>query len=297
MKVLVIGGSGFVSGTVARAAQARGWQVEVVTRGRRPVPSGVVALVADREDLAAFAQTIEAAGGPWDLVVDCIGYQPEAAQQDVAVFRTRAAHLVFISTDFVYHPLRRSFPQGEESDHYLSEGYGGLKRRCEEVLLRADCSRMQWTVLRPCHIYGPGSHLGCLPAASRDAHLLDKLRAGEAIELVGGGHFLQQPLLARDLAETVLSAPGVAAAAGVICNVAGPDVVESRTYYQLVADLIGAPLQVAELAVDRYRREHPEQASFLCHRVNDLTRLRQAGLVVPSTPLAVGLKEHVDSLR
>ena len=78
--LLIVGGSGFVSGTVARRAVASGWRVWAVTRGRLP-PDGVIAIVADRKDT-----------------------------------------LVFISTDFVFDPAHRAFPQGEVSEHYLSDG-------------------------------------------------------------------------------------------------------------------------------------------------------------------------------
>ena len=47
--LLIVGGSGFVSGTVARRAVASGWRVWAVTRGRLPMPDGVIAIVADRE--------------------------------------------------------------------------------------------------------------------------------------------------------------------------------------------------------------------------------------------------------
>jgi hypothetical protein len=75
---------------------------------------------------------------------------------------------------------------------------------------------MQWTVLRPCHIYGPGSLLGCLPLHGRDADLLDKMKAGHSLQLVGGGHFLQQPIFAADLAELTLSCYGQASSYGQI---------------------------------------------------------------------------------
>ena len=83
MQVLIIGGSGFVSGTLARAARDAGHDVTVVTRGQRPVPEGVRALTADRKDPDAFAAAIEGAGTRWDLAVDCIAYQAEDARQDV----------------------------------------------------------------------------------------------------------------------------------------------------------------------------------------------------------------------
>src|SRR5690606_30616546 len=156
----------------------------------------VKSIIADRKDRAAFKSAIEAAdGAPWDLVVDCIGYEVEDARQDIELFRERARHFVFVSTDFVYDPAKRNFPQSEDNDHYLTdESYGVKKRRCELEFINSNTGEMQWSVVRPCHIYGPGSRLGCLPAHGRDPELISRLRAGEVLRLVGGGHFLQQPI-------------------------------------------------------------------------------------------------------
>jgi nucleoside-diphosphate-sugar epimerase len=294
--ILILGGSGFLSGTLANAARARGARVWALTRGQRPVPAGVVGLVADRHDHAAFAQAIAGARTQWDLVVDCIAFEPGDVEQDVATFTTLARHLVYVSTDFVYDPARRMFPQREDSEHYAAEGYGGKKRQGEVVLARAETGDMGWTILRPCHIYGPGSKLGCLPLHGRDANLITRLQAGEPLQLVGGGHFLQQPILARDLAELILSLAGNRRVFGQVLNAAGPDIVESREYYRIIADVLGVEMRVAEAPVSQYRSEHPESAPFLCHRIYDLTRLRAAGVAVPATPLAQGLCEHVESL-
>src|ERR1044071_2395455 len=98
--ILISGGSGFVSGKLARVAKSIGWNVSVLTRGQQTLPDGVTALTADRHDHAAFEKAIENANQNWDLVVDCIGYEPADVKQDVSVFRNCAKHLVFISTDF-----------------------------------------------------------------------------------------------------------------------------------------------------------------------------------------------------
>jgi nucleoside-diphosphate-sugar epimerase len=296
LNILLIGGSGFVSGTLARLAVSRGHNVTAVTRGQRALPDGVKPLVADRKESAAFAAAIHKADATWDLVVDCIGYGPEDAAQDVELFRERARHLVFISTDFVYAPDKRRFPQGEDDADYLDYSYGGKKREAELVLAGADTGDMGWTVLRPCHIYGPGSLLGCLPEHGRDPQLLDRLRKGESLRLVGGGHYLQQPILAADLAQTILSCADNPAAHGQICNVSGPTIVESWHYYQIIADILGVPLAVEELSVADYLQANPERASFFCHRIYDLSRLTDCGLHVPATPLAEGLRGHVESM-
>lgn len=296
LNLLLIGGSGFVSGTLARTALAAGHTVWAVTRGQRALPPGVTPILADRRDQAAMRRALEAVHQQWDLVVDCIGYTPADAQQDLDLFRARAQHLVFISTDFVYDPVRRRFPQAEESEHYLTDGYGGQKRLCEEIFLQGDSGPMSWTILRPCHIYGPGSLLGCLPLHSRDPQLIATLQAGEPLQLVGGGHFLQQPIFAPDLAQTILSCAGNTNSYGQIYLTAGPDTVESRDYYRLIADCLGVPLRVSEISVSDYAAAHPDRHSFLCHRIYNLGKLRQHGLHVPATPLAVGLQQQVASL-
>ena len=159
--LLVIGGSGFVSGTLARRAVARGYGVTVVTRGERPLPAGVAAVKADRTAPGELLSALEATGGHWDAVLDCIGFRPEDAEQDLGILEALADHLIFISTDFVYDPERRHLPQSEKAAQYVSDGYGGGKRQAELSLESSPDDR--WTVLRPCHIYGPGSLLGCLP--------------------------------------------------------------------------------------------------------------------------------------
>ncbi|MHB9134419.1 MAG: NAD-dependent epimerase/dehydratase family protein [Armatimonadota bacterium] len=297
MQVLIIGGSGHVSGAVARAALAAGHTVWAVTRGQRPLAEGIRALVADRHDGEAMAQVVASAEMRWDLVVDCICFDEPAINQDIQLFRDRAAQLVLISTDFVYDPVHRHFPQSEETEQWETvQEYGRKKRLCEEVLLTGDTGEMAWTVVRPCHIYGPTSELGCLPLHGRDPELIPKLYAGEALQLVGGGYFLQQPILADDLAAVILSVAGNPMTHRQCFNAAGPDIIESHRYYEIIAEVLGVALTVTELPVAAALAEHPEMAPFLCHRIYDLRKLAACGLAVPSTPIKEGLRRHVEGL-
>jgi len=296
LNILIIGGSGFVSGAVARTAVAYGHRVWIVTRGEKPLPEGVQAITCDRKDRQAFAAAIAERGIEWDFAVDCIGYEADDARQDVEVLAPRVAHLVFISTDFVFDPPKRCFPQPFDNPFFLTDdSYGANKRRCEEVLLGAEVGGMLWTVFRPCHIYGPGSELGCLPLHARDRDLITRMRAGEPLKLIGGGSFLQQPIFVRDLADLILSARGNELAnRGIYCSV-GPDIVESRKYYEIIADVLGVPVSFEEVPVSEGLADEAISNSFLCHRIYDLSPLRLAGLKVPNTPIAAGLEEHVRS--
>jgi len=294
--ILLVGGSGFVSGALARLAVNQGYQVWAVTRGQHPFPEGVTGLVADRHDPAAFEAAISGAGMTWDLVVECIGYAPEDLRQDVAVFLDRARHFIFLSTDFVYDPYHRKHPQPEETSYFWKDGYGWKKRLCELELIEKDTSPMPWTIVRPCYVYGPGSQLGTLPYHRRDPQLIQRLKAGEPVRLVGGGHFLQHPIFVDDLARVILSLAGSEKAYGQIFNAAGPDLVEAAEYFRIIARCLGVELKVEESLVSAHLAEHPEDALSCCNRYFDLAKLRQIGTYVPDTPLETGLKIQVASM-
>lgn len=296
MRLLILGGSGFLSGTLAREAQAQGDDVSILTRGIKPTPNGVRQIQADRKDHLGTARAL-AKLGPWDLVVDCIGYEAEDARQDLELFTAHCRHLVFISTDFVYHPRHRSIPQPEAGAIYYSEGYGGQKRAAEEVFLTAGTQNLKWTIFRPGHIYGPGSQLGCLPRHGRDPHLIAHLKKGTALRLVGGGRFLQHPVYAPDLAKTILDIPERDNCAGQIFNIANPDVISSRRYYELIAEILGVEVTIEEVETETYLVEEPSQAPFCCDRVSDLTLLKRSGLILPKTNLKDGLTRQIEWLQ
>jgi nucleoside-diphosphate-sugar epimerase len=292
--ILLLGGSGFLSGTFARCAVREGHRVWTVTRGRQPIPTGATAIIADRKDRASFAAAIQAAETHWDLVIDCIGYSGDDARQDIECFAGRPGHLVFISTDSVICPIERPWKIDENFASFHNSPYALGKREAEEVLLAG--GKLPFTILRPCHIYGPGSHLGCIPRASRDPQLIDRIRRGEPIVLVGGGHFLQHPVFAADLWAMARSCLGNSRCVGQIYFAAGPDVVECRVYYRHIAEALSVELIIQEVPVDEHLREHPEAMHICTHRVYFMDKARDHGLILPATPLRAGLRIHVESL-
>jgi len=61
-RVLLIGGSGFLIGTVARPVAAAGHSVWAITCGRCDLPAGVMSLVADHRDRGAFEGAVSSPG-------------------------------------------------------------------------------------------------------------------------------------------------------------------------------------------------------------------------------------------
>src|SRR4051794_15075004 len=101
MRVLVLGGTGFVGRVVAERAVGRGWRVTTFNRGvtGSDVP-GVEPVRGDREDLDAVASL--ARRGSWDVVVDTSGYVPRNVLAVARQLEPAVGRYVFMSTVSVY---------------------------------------------------------------------------------------------------------------------------------------------------------------------------------------------------
>jgi 2'-hydroxyisoflavone reductase len=162
MKLLVLGGTRFLSKAVAEEAVRRGHDVTCACRGQSgSLPEGVAHLAWDR-DRPAPAELGESA---YDAVVD-VARHPSRVRSAVAALP--GAHLVFVSTISVY--ADNAVPGGRPGvtpelepiteDVDLSEdmeAYGPMKVACEQTVLSGAASAM---VIRPGLIVGPGDPTG-----------------------------------------------------------------------------------------------------------------------------------------
>ncbi len=298
-KALIIGGSGGLSGRLAVLAKEY-YEVWTLTRGKRPLPEGVTPILADREDSAGFRDAVFGQGIRWDVVFDCICMNELHAEQDLQVLSEVTDRLVVISTDSVYDPAEKRTPQNEQGIFIEEQGapsactYAGNKRKMEHVFLnyfKDSPSNLQVTLFRPGHIYGPGFLLGCFPEHSRQENLLHLIRTNEPLRLVGDGIYLTQPIFVDDLANAMLNCVDKEKTYNEIFCIGGPEAVENKRYYEIIAELLGTTVTVTEVPLTGYVNAHPEFAGHLCHRIYDLSKLRDAGVPLPSTSLYDGMKK------
>jgi len=161
MRILVLGGTQFLSKRIAEVAVGAGHDVICAARGQHgDAPDGATFVRWDR----AGAVPSELAALHPDAVVDVTG-TPIFAQQ--AVVQWPDARWVFISTLNVYADM--SQPGGTVADTALvepiddgdpsanPETYGAMKVACENAVLTGAASAL---VLRPGLIVGPGDSSG-----------------------------------------------------------------------------------------------------------------------------------------
>jgi 2'-hydroxyisoflavone reductase len=158
MRVLAIGGTGFVGRSAVHALQDHGHDVWTLARS----PAEGQHLVGDRSRRGGLADAI--AGRSWDAVVDLAAYQPWEMQEAVEVFSGSLRRYVFVSSGAVYAGAAGSaeagapIPDGELPSEELDYAEG--KRWCEAVLARAIAAGFPGVVLRPPAVLGAGDHTG-----------------------------------------------------------------------------------------------------------------------------------------
>jgi 2'-hydroxyisoflavone reductase len=158
IRMLVLGGTGFIGPHLVRHAVSRGHDVTIFTRGRRQadLPPGVTRLIGDRN-----GQLEALAGGTWDAVIDDSATNPEWVRQSTAMLRPAVRRYLFTSSTGVYYPYLTRGVDESVAPHLDvadpndgSETYGVNKARCERLVL--DTFGEQGTVVRPTYIVGPG---------------------------------------------------------------------------------------------------------------------------------------------
>ncbi|MDR7191622.1 NAD-dependent epimerase/dehydratase family protein [Luteimonas terrae] len=165
LKLLVLGGTGFLGPHFVERAHARGHTLTLFNRGRShperfdgtPL-AGIEQLRGDRkDDLAALEGDRR-----WDAVLDTSAYFPDDVARSATLLAGRIGRYQIISSISVY--ARNDIANDEDSSlatlddpttrTITGETYGGLKAACERAAQTALPDRT--SVVRPGLIVGPG---------------------------------------------------------------------------------------------------------------------------------------------
>lgn len=150
--VLILGGTGWLSGRIARRWLEAGTHVTCLARGERPAPEGAVLVRGDRDVPHAY----DALMRDWDEVID-ISSRADHARDAVAALGDRAAHWTYISSVSVYadadvHGADETAPLDAPAES-TEDHYAAQKVAAEEAVLSLG-DRVH--IIRPGLIVGPG---------------------------------------------------------------------------------------------------------------------------------------------
>lgn len=159
MKILVIGGTLFLSKTVAAEAVSRGHDVLCAARGASGrIPEGAQLVHVDRDTESAYDKL---RGERFDAVVDVARTSVTWAREAVRALGQDAGHWTFVSSCSVYKDLsapgrNETFDPIEDDPtaEFTSERYGAQKVAAENAVMEALDDRA--FILRAGLITGPG---------------------------------------------------------------------------------------------------------------------------------------------
>jgi 2'-hydroxyisoflavone reductase len=173
LKILVLGGTGFIGPHMVHEALRRHHEVTLFNRGKsnKTLFPDLELLVGDRDNgLDALV------GRHWDAVVDNSGYVPRHVRDSATLLASAVSHYVYVSSVSAYAAMSGNLTAADyhdvdvPNDEYdsplvtmtdetveevTSETYGPLKVLCERAATEA-MGEDRITILRPTWVAGPG---------------------------------------------------------------------------------------------------------------------------------------------
>jgi len=220
MRILILGGTGFLGRHLTERALARGWDVTQFNRGQRN-PGLYPDVTEVHGDRKVGFEALE--GLSFDSVIDTSGYFPRDVVASATALKDAATHYVFISSISAYaeteaptldedSPLAPWDAAFEDATEITGENYGALKAECERRL--ADIFGEGALIIRP------GLIVGRYDATGRFSYWPQRFRKGGRIVVPDAQQAPVQIIDAHDLAEWTLNL--CAARQGGILNGTGP---------------------------------------------------------------------------
>ena len=215
LKILILGGTGFIGPHMVRYAMYRGHEVTLFNRGKTNpnLFPGAEALTGDRDGKLDSLK-----GKKWDAVIDNSGYVPRHVRDSAALLKDNVGRYLFISTGSVYQAnleridedsplLPIADPKNEDVDKF----YGPLKVLCERAVRETYGPRS--TIIRLHIVAGPGD--------TTDRFTYWPVRIDRGGEVIAPGDMANpvQTVDVRDVAEFTIHSleretPGIFNAAG-----------------------------------------------------------------------------------
>lgn len=294
MRVLVIGGSGFIGRFVLDELVGAGHDVTVFHRGRRPVAKSVEEILGDRRHLADHAAALRRLAA--DVVLDMILSSERQARELMDLLSGAARRVVALSSIDVYRacgvlhgtepgplepvplaedsPVRAQPAYSPESLKMLQGIYGWVDSDYDKVPVeRVILSRaaLPGTVLRLPMVYGPGDPLH---------------RFYPVVKRIDDGRpaiFLEETMAqwrgcrgyVGNVAAAIVLAVTSGRAAGRVYNVAEPQNFSELDWTRKICDVAGWPGKVQVVPRERCPKHLIMPGDFRQHWAAESSRIRR----------------------
>lgn len=241
MRVLITGGCGFIGLAAAKSLRHSGHAVTLLSSSRDGQLEGFPVVRGDVRDPASLVPAVAGI----NAVV--IGHQfpnfpierPETHDTFQEVDADGTRH-VLDALKAYGQPERVVYLSGAAVQESLAGRHPGIDAKLSaEASVQA--SGIPWTILRPSIVYGPGDHYF--------SRLVQMIKTGPVVPVLGGGRALSAPIHVNDLAQAIAAALDDRRGENALLDVCGPNTLSTNALLGLLMSVIGQRRPVVHLPV------------------------------------------------
>lgn len=276
MKILVTGGTVFVSRYIAEYFVKRGDEVYVLNRNTRPQSDGVILINNDRHYLGSSLRNMY-----FDLIIDVTAYNEEDVR-DLTDSLGDFGRYIMISSSAVYpETLEQPFKEEQECGFNIHwEAYGTNKINAEKYMTKKVPDSY---IIRPPYLYGKMNNL------YRESFVFECAEKNMPFFIPKNGKMQLQFFDIEDLCRLIEKITEIKPQYHII-NAGNPETVDINEWVRLCYGVLG---RIPEI---RYVSDKINQRLYFPFRdyeyVLDVTN--QESLMTDVKPLETGLKQSYD---
>jgi nucleoside-diphosphate-sugar epimerase len=279
--ILVMGGTTFVSSSLAKYLIGQGYDVDILTRGVNPINYKGFRenLVCNRKSKQEMQKVLK--GRKYEFIFDISAY----TREDVEVLLTSIDNsnlkkYIFCSSGAVYKPsdaiIKESFPKGENPNWGK---YGIDKKEAEDFIINKG---IPYAIFRPTYIYGENNNL------YREVYFFDRIRENKVIPIPFGNNAKTQFIHIDDLVKVFESAIYNEKSCDVY-NITNPEVVSWEELIKVCCKVVGENPIIKKIDTELEARSYfPfRDVTYML----SIEKLIKDGLYVPNISLEDGLRK------
>ncbi len=281
--ILIMGGTTFVSSSLAKYLIGQGYMVDILTRGLKEADYEGFRehLFCDRKSKEEMKKVLK--GRKYDFVFDISSYTKEDVETLLSsIDKSRLKKYIFCSSGAVYKPSNTMMEECFETGENPNWGkYGTNKKEAEESIIN---SGVPYMIFRPTYIYGETNNL------YRETYFFDRISSNKAIPVPFGNNIKTQFIHIDDLIRVFESAM-YSKSVSKIYNVTNPEIIFWEVLIRKCGEVVGKDPIIRNIDINKIKVE--PRAYFPFRDVTylmDIKQLVEDGLYIPIISLHEGLR-------
>lgn len=281
--ILIMGGTTFVSSSLAKYLVEKGYDVDILTRGLKPINYEGFRnhLICNRRSKKEIQKVLK--GRKYEFIFDISAYTREDVEILITSIDTsQLRKYIFCSSGAVYKPSNKIIGEDFEKGENPNWGqYGIDKKEAEDFIFK---SGIPFIIFRPTYIYGENNNL------YREAYFFDRIKNKKAIPIPYGKGTKTQFIHIDDLIRIFESAIYNENSCK-IYNVTNPDIISWEELVMTCGEVIGQKPLLKKINVNEIKLESRMYFPFRdVTYMLDIKQLIEDGLYVPTISINEGLR-------